>query len=361
MTLRIIDISSHQENINIANVDCDGVIIKVSGGTSYVNDRAHGAWKDWNEIADAALASGKLLAFYHYACEYDSEPGGRAEAEFFWNLVKKYKGKFIPILDWENHATSMPVSYAKAFLDRIAELSGATPFFYGYASNVNNTNYSSITKYPLWMASYLNKYNGAGWVMNPDNIWNTGNWTDMKMYQYTSTGYVAGFGNRLDLSVFYGTKADWERFCGQIAKQVPGKAKNDAGLKYHVHVQNLGDLATVRDGQTAGTTGAALRMEGIVFDAIPEGYKLRVKIHIQGAGWKVFDVKPGLLIGTRNMSLRTEALIIEVVERPENDRRKLHYQVHEQNFGWLRETVEGYATGCDGQSLRLEAVRIWLA
>ena len=205
--LRCVDIASHQAGIDVSALDCDVVIIKVSGGASYANPY----WREW---ADAALASGRLLGLYHYACEYDTEPGGKAEAEYFWHEVKAYKGKFVPILDWENHACSMPVSYAKAFLDRIKALSGATPMFYGYASNVNSTDYSSIAGYPLWMASYLNKYDGAGWVSNPDNIWGTGEWDSMRMYQYTSTGYISGYWNRLDLSVFYGGKDDWKRLQG---------------------------------------------------------------------------------------------------------------------------------------------------
>lgn len=353
MTLRAIDIASYQAGIDVAAVPADIVIIKVSGGTSYINPY----WRQW---ADRALAAGKLVGFYQYACEYDAEPGGRAEAEFFWSQVKDYKGKFVPILDWENHAIEMPVSYARAFLDRIAELSGATPFFYGYASNVNSTDYGAIAKYPLWMASYLDRYSGGGFVDDPYNAWGTGSWSAMKMYQYTSTGRVPGYTGNLDLSAFYGTRADWERFCGKKAEQVPGKARNSAGLKYHVHVQDLGDLPTVRDGQTAGTTGAALRMEGLVFDAIPEGWRIRARIHIQDVGWKTFDAEPGILVGTRKHALRAEALGLEVVERPKGDRRKLHFQVHEQTYGWLGDTLEGFAAGCDGQSLRLEAVRIWL-
>jgi len=214
--LRAVDIASHQAGISPAALDCDIVIIKVSGGTSYVNPY----WKQW---AGEVLASGKLLGLYHYACEYDTEPGGRAEAEYFWHEVKEYKGRFVPILDWENHATEMPVSYAKAFLDRIAELSGATPFFYAFASNVNSTDYNSIAHCPLWMASYLYRYDGAGWV-DPVNTWDTGAWNDMTMYQYTSTGYIDGWGSRLDLSVFYGNKYDWKRLeggsMGSIEKMV---------------------------------------------------------------------------------------------------------------------------------------------
>jgi len=200
--LRAVDIASHQAGIDIAALDCDIVIIKVSGGTSYANPY----WREW---VDAALASGKLVGCYHYACEYDTEPGGRAEAEYFWHEVKEYKGRFVPILDWENHAINMPVSYAEAFLDRIAELSGATPFFYGYASNINSTDYSSISGYPLWMANYLYRYDGAGWIDDPVNIYGTGDWNDMTMYQYTSTGYISGYSSNLDLSVFYGNENDW--------------------------------------------------------------------------------------------------------------------------------------------------------
>lgn len=207
--LNVIDISSHQGDNGIvaSRTPADVVIIKVSGGTSYVNPY-------WRSMAEDVLKSGKLLGFYQYACEYGSEPGGRAEAEFFWNLVKEYKGKFVPILDWENHAWDMPVSYAKAFLDRIAELSGATPMFYGGASDVNNKDYSSISKYPLWMASYLYRYDGSGFVVSPVNTWATGSWGDMTMYQYTSTGRIPGYDGPLDLSCFYGTKEDWKRLCG---------------------------------------------------------------------------------------------------------------------------------------------------
>lgn len=215
--LRAVDIASHQAGISPGSLDCDIVIIKVSGGASYVNPY----WKEW---ADEVLASGKLLGLYHYACEYGSEPGGRTEAEYFWHEVKEYKGRFVPILDWEAHATQMPVSYAKAFLDRIAELGGAVPMFYGYASNINSTDYSTIAGYPLWMASYLDRYDGAGWVSDPSNVWGTGAWNDMTMYQYTSTGYIGGYSGRLDLSVFYGSESDWKALeggkVGSIEKMV---------------------------------------------------------------------------------------------------------------------------------------------
>lgn len=203
-----IDIASWQVGIDIASVDADFVIIKVSGGTDYVNPY----WRGW---ANETLKAGKLLGLYHYACEYDSEPGGKAEAEFFLKQIEGFEGKFIPCLDWEAHACDVRVSYAKAWLDAVAKKTGSTPLFYSYASYVNNTDLSSISKYPLWVASYPYKYeNGSGYVSNPDMITGTGNWKSATIYQYSSTRKISGYASRLDVNVFYGSAEDWKALCG---------------------------------------------------------------------------------------------------------------------------------------------------
>lgn len=210
-----VDIASHQKYIDVYKVNADFIIVKVSGGTSYVNDRAHEAWRDWRDIANDVLKSGKLLGLYHYACEYGSEPGGRAEADFFLKQIKGFEGKAALFLDWEAHAQEMPVSYAKAWLDTVAKATGATPMFYGYASYINSRDHSQIANYPLWMASYLDRYvGGTGYVTDPTNTWKTGSWSEMKMYQYASTRTVKGYAGRLDVNVFYGSKADWEDLAG---------------------------------------------------------------------------------------------------------------------------------------------------
>lgn len=357
MTLRGIDISSHQgkngmDTRSVAR-ECDFVVVKATGGTSYVNEY-------FDEQVDAVQAEGKLLAIYHYAWESHCKGSAAEEAAHFLQRFMPYKGKAIPMLDVENAALDLPTAWYKEWLDIVARETGATPFFYTGAGFANSRDFGSIAKYPLWKASYLSRYAGGGLQSDPVDIWANGSWGQCKMYQYTSEGVVAGYGP-LDLDVFYGGVGDWERYCGSTPKQQPGKAVNDAGLKYHVHCQNLGDLPTVHDGQTAGTVGAALRMEGLTFDAIPSGWKIRARVHLQNVGWKTVDVKPGVLIGSKNESRRMEAIGFEVLERPAGDKRKLHFQAHQQNTGWLGETLEGYATGCDGQALRLEAIRVWIA
>lgn len=214
MSLRVIDIASWQEGIDPAAVDCDAVIVKVCGGMHYENP----FWRDW---ADATLRSGKLLGLYHYARESEAGPVASSEARRFLELTKDYRGLFIPVLDWEAEALELPVAWAKEWLDIVADGTGAQPWFYGYASNVNSTDYSLIADYPLWMASYLNRYDGAGWESDPVNVWDFGDWPGMVAYQYTSTGYVGGYGGPLDLSAFYGTREDWMRMCGGGAAPQP--------------------------------------------------------------------------------------------------------------------------------------------
>ena len=61
-----IDISGWQSGIDVSSVDADFVIVKATGGVSFVNP-------DFRRQADQTLASGKLLGLYHFAG--DNNPG----------------------------------------------------------------------------------------------------------------------------------------------------------------------------------------------------------------------------------------------------------------------------------------------
>jgi len=204
--LRVVDISAWQAGINPAALDCDAVIVKATGGAGYVNPYME-------EHANVTLDSGKLLSFYHFAND-DGWHSPREEAEHFLSHVRAFSGRFIPILDWEGEATSNGQEWALEWLQIVASELGCTPMFYGYAGNINSSDYSQLSTYPLWMASYLFRYNEAGWVDDPVNTWNTGDWPRMTMYQYTSTGRIDGYDGHLDLSVFYGDVDDWNALIG---------------------------------------------------------------------------------------------------------------------------------------------------
>lgn len=221
--LRAVDISSWQAGISPSALDCDIVIIKATGGTGYTNP----LWRDW---ADDALAAGKLLGLYHFAHERGCHGTAAQEAQHFLETVSGYKGRFVPILDWEADALDLPASWAAQWLGTVSEATGSTPMFYGFGANVNATDYSAIARFPLWMASYLCRYDGAGWVDDPINTWGTGSWGALSMYQYTSTGHIQGYSGRLDLSVYYGAKADWLRLEGVSMGSIDKMIQHAVGI-----------------------------------------------------------------------------------------------------------------------------------
>ncbi len=146
-------------------------------------------------------------------------------------------------------------------------------------------------------------------------------------------------------------------------KQVPGTAKNNNQIYYRAHVQDLGYLDTVRDGQVAGTTGFSKRLEALLLDIRtfrkenPDA-KLSGDVHIQGIGWVHFDdIDYNTVFGTVGKSLRLEAFKLHLEGVPD---KKLYYEAHVQDIGWQGVRKDGEMAGTTGQSKRIEAVRIWV-
>ena len=146
-----IDISSWQDDLAVSNMGtCDFVIVKATGGKGYKNEcfRTH---------CDQTLAAGKLLGCYHYARDRGYEGSAEQEADHFIAAFKPYVGRAIPFLDWEADALSLGPSWAKAWLDRVREKTGATPGIYTSKSVLFSYDWSSVAKtYPLWVAQYPN-------------------------------------------------------------------------------------------------------------------------------------------------------------------------------------------------------------
>lgn len=150
----------------------------------------------------------------------------------------------------------------------------------------------------------------------------------------------------------------------------PGKPKNDLGISYRPHVQRLGWMPSVRDGQAAGTTGEGIRMEALKI-CPPKGLILRARTHVQRLGDVTYPHIDGSkprsgtgssesdpIIGTIGRRLRMEALMLEV-ERDDIGVRVM-VQPHVQGIGWTDPVGAGKWAGTRGKSKRLEAVRIWL-
>lgn len=153
--------------------------------------------------------------------------------------------------------------------------------------------------------------------------------------------------------------------------QEPGEPKNDVGMHYRAHSQDLGWLPAVRDGQAAGVTARSLRCEAIKITP-PAGVVLDVFAHVQDVGTLGYpNVRRGEssgtgssdndpIIGTVGRSKRLEAVMVRVVQDSIATKgHPLRVQAHVQDLGWMEPVGAGEWAGTLGKSKRLEAIRIW--
>ena len=202
------------------------------------------------------------------------------------------------------------------------------------------------------------------------------------------------------------------------AAKAAAQQAHTASVSYRVHVQNVGTQSWRSDGQTAGTSGRSLRLESIEFKVSSdlsgaiycrvhvqndgwqrqqgavvggsaksgtEGRSLRLeaveftlsgelskwydvfyRVHVQNDGWQDWK-NNGQLAGTSGRSLRLEALEIKLVEKASaptawasDGSPGLVYRAHVQNVGWQPQVASGQTAGTSGQSLRVEALQVWL-
>lgn len=196
--LDFIDISSHQGGLDLAAVSdsIQGVIVKATEGTSYVNPCCDGHYR---QARDAGL----LRGFYHFAGGGD--PLG--EAEFFCRGVSGYLHDGIPVLDWEG---GQSVDWVNRFVGRFHGLTGIWPWIYANPGRFDRGGVEPNCA--RWVASYPGVAHptfaqAASW----DCPCADGN---VVAWQFCSDGRLSGYGADLDCSVYYGDRESWLRYAG---------------------------------------------------------------------------------------------------------------------------------------------------
>lgn len=143
----------------------------------------------------------------------------------------------------------------------------------------------------------------------------------------------------------------------------PGSTKNSfkQNILYKTHIQNIGWQNYVNSTQVSGTTGQALRLEGIKI-MVPENINIsgnvEYSVHVQNIGWQNF-VRNNAMAGTSNRNLRLEAIKIRLTDNLAK-KYDIYYRVHCENFGWLGWAKNGEKSGSAGYSYRLEGIQIML-
>jgi uncharacterized protein YjdB len=154
-----------------------------------------------------------------------------------------------------------------------------------------------------------------------------------------------------------------------IQVELTGNLADVYDVYYRVHVQGIGWMAWAKNGEAAGTTGMALRAEAIEVVLVEKGNDapdsgsaktafqtngVSVSAHVQNQGWKAAATSG--VAGTTGKALRLEGLKMQLASQPYSG--SIEYQVHVQNIGWQDKVSDGQLAGTTGKALRAEAVKV---
>ena len=139
-----------------------------------------------------------------------------------------------------------------------------------------------------------------------------------------------------------------------------GLQKTPKAINYSVHCQTYGWMNTVGDGQTAGTTGQAKRLESIKISLGETGYSggVQYRTHVQTYGWQGWK-QNGQESGTTGQAKRLEAIQIKLTGDVANY-YDVYYRTHVQKLGWLGWAKNGESSGSAGYAYRMEGIEIVL-
>ena len=141
----------------------------------------------------------------------------------------------------------------------------------------------------------------------------------------------------------------------------------NVNIAYRTHVQTFGWQGWKYNGQMSGTSGQAKRLEGINIKLTNKPYSGSIvyTTHVQSIGWQGNENNPntwfrdGQMAGTSGRAKRLEAIRIALTgEMAEH--YDVYYRVHAQTYGWLAWAKNGEAAGTAGLSKRLEGIQIVL-
>ena len=127
------------QNVDISKINADFIVLQATSGYKDVN-------ANFDQLAQSVLNNGKLLAFYHDA-RMGTKEDAHMEAFHFYQTVKNFVGKGLPILRFVNDPAAGPV-WADEFLDTLYGLSGMKGVIWTTSAIVNNSDWSK-TEYDV--------------------------------------------------------------------------------------------------------------------------------------------------------------------------------------------------------------------
>lgn len=153
---------------------------------------------------ESALNGGKEAGAYIFIT------GAQGEIQTFIDACRPYLGRIILALDWESDSNNAwgNLNYLKECAQEVINQTGVKPLIYTMGSAYGPVKeVADSLNCGLWVAQYAD---------NPPTSFTSAPWNegayDMAMFQYSSTGRIAGWGGDLDLDLFYGDRAAWQAY-----------------------------------------------------------------------------------------------------------------------------------------------------
>ena len=206
-----IDVSRFQGTIDwslVAGSGVDFAFVQASRGSGFdcaVKPDQCGADPYFLANRTNAVAAGLRIGPYHRAFATGgtlaaARTDAVAEADVFLASVGSLQsGNLVPVLDVETPFTGLDANrlrtWIRVWVKRVAKRLGRKPMIYTNASSwsaTGNTTEFAKAKYPLWVAEW-----GVSKPSVPATNWGGRGWS---VWQYTSSGTVAGISGRVDLN-----------------------------------------------------------------------------------------------------------------------------------------------------------------
>ncbi len=251
-------------------------------------------------------------------------------------------------IDAELNGSSIPISYSSHIQDigwqnavNNNEISGTEGLAKRLeAITISISDSELAEKYNIWYRVHAQDYGWLGWTSNG------------------AKAGTSGFSKRLEAIQIVILPSDSD---APGSTDQPYVSPTTLGnVIYQTHIENIGWQSYKTDGQTSGTTGQSLRLEGIKLylnDTITGN--IEYKTHIENIGWESDWHTNGEMSGTSGKSLRLEAIEIQLSGNAA-DQYDIYYRVHAQNIGWMGWASNGSPAGTEGYAYRLEAIEIVL-
>ena len=233
MVMYTVDVYSGSDDYIIRDPHAQGVIVKATQGTGYVNPKCNHQW-------DLAGQLGKKRGLYHYA------GGGNpvAEAQYFINNIRNYVGQGMLVIDWEGYQNSAwgNANWVRQFVDEVHRLTGVWCVIYVQESALNQVA-NCAKDCAVWVAKYASM-NWNSWTVPNMNV-SSGAFGSIAGWQYT--------GGDMDRSIWYLDASAWDKFAKTGAKPQtetpkPAPAPSQNSTKYDSWTDNLGDVWYKEDG-----------------------------------------------------------------------------------------------------------------